>query len=209
MVVIGLLVSALFGYSISWVQTPVYEATTTIYIGRSLAALNVARQDIQISEQLVLTYADLARRQPILRQVISTLKLPSSWQKLKDRVRARSVENTQLLEIVVRAGTPAEAQQIANTLTEQLIQASTNATSTSSANLVAEQFVRQRMEWLRRKITWAQQRVETLGALQPSPLTGSTEKASASATEVETLEALLHEWDNTGGRCQCPSTSPA
>lgn len=200
LLLLGGVLGGLAGFGVSRLQTPVYEAVTTIYIGRSVASLNVARQDLQVGEQLVLTYADLARRQPVLQGVITTLNLSTTWQKLKNQVRARPIENTQLLEIAARAESAQAAQQIANTLADELIQASSNANANPQEGSISEQFARQRLERLQRKITLAQQRVETLESLMGNAVNESTEKLATLQNEMKTLETLLADWDNTYSR---------
>ena len=63
------------GYLISTRQPSVYQATTTILIGQNIQSADVNRTDIQASEALALTYADLTVRQPILQNVIDKLNL--------------------------------------------------------------------------------------------------------------------------------------
>ena len=76
------ILGALAGYIISRQQTPVYQATTTVLVGDSIKSTNVDRVDIQVSEALVQTYVEVARRQPVLQGVVTALNLNGSWQAL-------------------------------------------------------------------------------------------------------------------------------
>lgn len=197
---LGLVLGGLVGYSVSRVQPPIYEATTTINVGRPVATLNLDRQDLLVGDQLVLTYADLARRQPVLQGVITALDLPGTWQQLRNQVRARSVENTQLLELQVRAGSPEAAQQIANTLARQLILTSQNAVQTQKEDTVAAQFARQRLERLQQNIREGQLQLEILETQMNSTEPSSVEKLTELQGELQALETLMAEWDSSYAR---------
>jgi polysaccharide biosynthesis transport protein len=197
---LGLVVGGLVGFGVSRVQTPIYEATTTINVGRPVATLDLDRQDLLVGDQLVLTYADLARRQPVLQGVMTALNLPGSWQQLRNQVRARSVENTQLLELQVRAGSAEMAQQIANTLARQLILTSQNAVQTQKEDTVAAQFARQRLERLQQNIREGQLQLEILETQMSSTAPSSVEKLTELQTELQALETLMAEWDNSYAR---------
>ena len=106
--IIGAVLGAGLGLAVSRAQAPLYEATMTLIVG-SITNSNQQWSDIQLSERLVLTYADLVRRQPVLQGAVDALQLNDTWQALGSRVSARPVENTQLLEISVKASSPRSA----------------------------------------------------------------------------------------------------
>src|SRR3989304_5858299 len=78
LLVLSIAIGAGIGYAISRGQTPVYRATTTVLVGESIRSSRVDRVDIQVSEALVLTYVEIARRQPVLQGVVTTLNLNES-----------------------------------------------------------------------------------------------------------------------------------
>lgn len=97
----------------------IYQATTTVMVGQVLEQPDPNSQDLYLSQQLAYTYADMARRRPILKGVAEALELdyvPSAQD-----VSARQVPGTQLLEIAVRDTYPERAMVIANGIAYQLI----------------------------------------------------------------------------------------
>jgi succinoglycan biosynthesis transport protein ExoP len=125
--VASVLVASVFSY-LGTLQMPrIYQATTTVMVGQVLEQPDPNAQDLYLSQQLALTYADMVRRQPILEGVTEMLGLeyvPSA-----EDVSARQVPGTQLLEIAVRDTHPERAMYIADGIAHQLIlQSPTEAT---------------------------------------------------------------------------------
>ena len=87
-------IGAMLGYVVSRTQTPVYQASTTVLVGESIRSSRVDRVDIQISEALIQTYVEIARRQPIMQGVVTTLNLNETWQNLSKRVTVTNIEST-------------------------------------------------------------------------------------------------------------------
>src|SRR5215218_3184648 len=112
--------AAVLGLLISRSQTPVYQATTTLLVRQFMQSSNVNRIDIQTSTDVAKTYADIALRQPILSEVVETLKLDQTWQELKKQVKVKAIEGTQLLEVTAEANSPATARAIADNVASQL-----------------------------------------------------------------------------------------
>jgi len=193
--VTGLAVAA--GYAVSRRQTPVYEGSVTLLVGPLLQGTQVDRNDLLVSDILAQTYANLALRQPVLQGAIDTLGLADAWTELKGRVTVALVEETQLLQIRVRADSPEKAQSIAGELAHQL----TLLSPTSLANRNQDenqQFVRQRLENLRTKIEAGQKRLEAL-EVRESEMVGSGSAAELQdlQDEINLLEGLIAGWENS------------
>jgi len=196
-----ILVAALgggIGYEISRLQPKVYTATTTLIVGQSIGAANLESKDFQIGEQLVQTYANLVRREPVLQGTVEALKLTGTWQDLQPRVQTRRVEGTQLLEIVVQADSPEEARRNANEITRQLM-----LLGPAANQLDAEtSFVSDQLAGLRSKIEVSQARIDKLQATlaelhAAEPLsTESSKQAQDIQREIDTNESLIADWQN-------------
>jgi capsular polysaccharide biosynthesis protein len=143
--VIATVLAAVLANIISRQQTPVYQATTTILVGDSIKSTHVDRTDIQVSEALVLTYVEIARRQPILEGVVRTLNLDESWQALNSRIQVKQIESTQLIEIVVEASSPDMARMIADEIVNQMILFSPESTE-GRANESINNFKREKIQ---------------------------------------------------------------
>lgn len=119
LIVACVLVAAVSSY-LGTLQMPrIYQAATTVMVGRVLEQPNPSTQDLFLSQQLAQTYADMVRRRPILEGVAEALGLdyvPSAA-----NVSARQVPGTQLLEIAVRDTQPERARAIADIIAYQLI----------------------------------------------------------------------------------------
>ncbi|MDX1520135.1 MAG: polysaccharide biosynthesis tyrosine autokinase [Anaerolineae bacterium] len=193
LIIILTITTAATGYAVSRRQTPVYKSSTTVIVGRSIQATDLDRTDIFVSTTLAQTYANMARRQPVLQGVIDTLNLNSTWTGLKRRVSVSSVEGTQLLEISVEAKSPEEAQLTANEVANQLIRLSPTALE-NQANDENQLFVRGRLEDLQAKIEGGQERLQVLESAMANSL--SAQQVQELQSEINTLEGLINDWEN-------------
>ena len=193
LIVLAALVGGGTGYCVSRQQAPVYQAATTVLVGQSIQATELTAADMMTSERLARTYADIARRQPVLQAVIGRLSLADSWQGLRDRVRVTPVRDTQLLEISVEAGSAEEARVTADEVANQLILLSPTSLENQKQN-ENQRFVRQRLESLQAKIENGQARLKELETAMTGSL--SAEQVQELQSEITTLEGLVANWEN-------------
>lgn len=192
--ILFMLASAVTSYAVSQRQVPVYKATTTLMVGQSLQAVEMNVRDFQTIERMAQTYADMARRQPVLQAVAETLNLKNDWKTLKKRVRSEPLEGTQLLDIRVEAGSAEEARATADEIARQLI-------LLSPAGLQDEEqenqrrFVSKRLEDLQAKIEAGQARVGELESAMAGSL--SAQQVQDIQGEINTLEGLIADWENS------------
>jgi len=119
LIVASVLIATVSSY-VGTLQMPrIYQATTTVMVGQVLEQPDPNSQDLYLSQQLAYTYADMARRRPILQGVAEELEL--DYTPSAQDVSARQVPGTQLLEIAVRDTYPERAMCIANGIAYQLI----------------------------------------------------------------------------------------
>lgn len=180
------------GYVISRGQTPAYQATTTVLVGESIRSARVDRVDIQISEALIQTYVEIARRQPVMQGVVTTLNLNESWQDLKKRVTVTPIESTQLIEITVEASSPELAQIIADEIVNQLILLSPSSSESVDSQLT-NSFNREQITKLQERIVEGQQRLAEI----ENAINNSVSEIELAALQQEkaNLEGLLIEWE--------------
>jgi non-specific protein-tyrosine kinase len=181
------------GYGVSQRQPRVYQSSTTIMVGQSIRATELDSRDIQTSERLALTYANLARRQPVLQGVVDRLNLSDTWKRLKNRVKVTPVEDTQLLEIRVEANSPEEAQVTADEIAHQLILMSPTALENQEEN-ESQRLVRQRLEDLQARIEAGQAKHTALEAAMANSL--SAKQVQDLQFEINALESLIAGWEN-------------
>jgi succinoglycan biosynthesis transport protein ExoP len=119
LIVASVLVATVSSYLGALQMPRIYQATTTVMVGQVLEEPDPNTQDLYLSQQLAYTYADMARRRPILEGVAEALEL--DYTPSAEDVSARQVPGTQLLEIAVRDTYPERAMYIANGIAHQLI----------------------------------------------------------------------------------------
>lgn len=179
------------GYFVSINQKPVYQATTSLLVGSSIQSATVDRNDLQASELLASTYADLTRRQPVLQRAIDELGLDMSWGKLRSRVQADVPGATQLLEIRVEGDSPEQAVSIADAIARQLVLLSPSG----EPNLVKQfddEATRQQMAELQAKIASGQ---ETMEALEQRFLSSADNEVMIELeNRINTLQGMLNRW---------------
>ena len=179
-------------YIVTRDQKPAYEASTTMIVGRSLEeGSTLDPREVQSNELLAQTYADIARRQPVLQGVVDELGLETGWRTLRERVRANPIESTQLLEIVAEARSPAEAEAIADETARQLIKLQ------SEPGLESEQrrFVSDQLQDLSQKIAKAQQRVNRVESRLFGTL--ADEERQSLRDQISALQQQISDWQAT------------
>lgn len=190
-------IAAAAGFAISQRIEPVYQATTSVIVGQSIQATNLDSRDIQTSERLALSYADIARRQPILEAAVVSLDMGYTWENLRRRVKVRLVPDTQLLEISVEAVSREEAVLIADEIAHQLILLSPTSLQ-NQENETTKIFVQQRLGELQTKIESSQGRVNEL-ASELAEASTRTQKSEIQA-EINDLEGMILEWEDNYAR---------
>jgi non-specific protein-tyrosine kinase len=199
LLVLAAVAGAAIGFAVSQAQPRIYQAATTLIVGQSIQSTQLDSRDILTSQQLAQTYADIARRQPVLQGVVDTLGLPDSWNAVKRRVTIKLIDGTQLLEIRAEATSPEEAARIADEVANQLILLSptANAQHQEDENQI---FVRQQLEDLQTKIEAGQARVNELEAKLTDALLTSrpavtstlqTDRVLSIQNEINVLERLI------------------
>ena len=180
------------GYVASSVVPPVYQATTSILVGQPLQAADLSKDDIEASQQLALTYADVVRRQPILDGVVKSLDLYASWQDLRDRVHTElPPDNPQLIVLTVDAASPGEAVDIASETADQLIALSPTGGEFQAATDIQD-FVRSRLDALQRDIRQRQQQVRQLE--RELAVAGSALASQDLQRRIEAHQNLIIGW---------------
>lgn len=198
MLFLGAVIGAVIGYQVSQRIPPVYQSTATLVVGQFIQSSSPNNRDIQTSEQLALSYAEIGRRQPVLEATAAALDLNVPWQQLKKQVEFRPVEGTQLLELTAEADSPAGAEAIAREVARQLILLSPTTATPAESDEESAQFIHQRLESLQERIDSGQRRIESLDRRMASATTA--EELSRLQDEVDTLQELITEWENNYAR---------
>ena len=193
LLVLAVALASAAAYVLSKRQSPIYQATTSLIVGQTIQNIDLTSRDIQISQQLALVYADMARRQPVLQAVVDTLDLGITWQALKSQVSVHLKEDIHLLEISAEGPSPEAAQAIANELTRQLILLSPTALENQEPD-TNKIFVRERLEKLRTRIREGQEKLEELEAAVV--VAESATDVRMLQDEIHLLEGFISDWES-------------
>ncbi|MDN5364403.1 MAG: protein tyrosine kinase modulator [Eubacteriales bacterium] len=104
---------------------PVYEASTTLMVGKSLAtkkdgAIDVVDYNtILANKQLAKTYGEIAKSRTVAQAVIEASGVQMEVEELQKMIDVAPVKDTELLKISVRDTDPRRAALLANTLAKE------------------------------------------------------------------------------------------
>jgi capsular polysaccharide biosynthesis protein len=135
LVVAFVCVGAVVGFFGSLAMSRVYEANTSLMVGQ-FGSGDVTINDVKATQSLAATYADLARREPVMQGVINDLRLDMSWRELVNDVHSKIPrEDPQVVDITVDASSPRRAEMIAASVARNVIRAVKTGIATQSTFL--------------------------------------------------------------------------
>ncbi|MBF6606936.1 MAG: polysaccharide biosynthesis tyrosine autokinase [Chloroflexi bacterium] len=122
LLIVAVVVLAIGGAAIASALLPkVYSSRVTLIVGQSLTAVNPDINQLNASQQLRDTYAQVATTRPVLTAVITTLHLNATPDALAKAVSTDLPPNSTLLTITAQESDPATAAAVANGIAAQLI----------------------------------------------------------------------------------------
>lgn len=125
--IITILSTVIAGIINFYVLPPIYEAKTTIIIGKSEQETNEYRyDDIMMYQNLVKTYAEIAKSDTVAIKTISVLKnsITLDMDEIKEDVKVTFKEGTQILNITVQRKDPKQTIYIINSFIKAFIEES-------------------------------------------------------------------------------------
>jgi|Deesub1362A_J573_1020465.scaffolds.fasta_scaffold06619_3 non-specific protein-tyrosine kinase len=102
----------------SRLQTPVYQASTTLLIDQAPDSQTSDYTAILTAERLARTYAQMLTQRPVLQETLDRLGISMDWDELEEAIEVRMVRDTQLIKVTVEHTNPWRAAELANTLVE-------------------------------------------------------------------------------------------
>ncbi len=177
-------------------QPPIYQSSTTLMIGQTLQEANPNFNDFYASQQLAQTYAELIKREPILRATAKALGFEEAWRSLQGQINASLVPNTQLIEIKVVDTDPRRAQLIADQVARQLISSIEKARPQDSNR----QFIQEQAASLPPKIQAAQEEIQKLEADLSQAF--SARQIQDIQNRIATLQNQVNTWQATYAQYQ-------
>ena len=121
MVVVTLL-GLVGGVAISLLTTPQYQASTRLFVSTaSGSSLSDIYQGNRLSQERVVSYAQLIMGQTLAQRTIDKLGLDASAQQLQSNVKASVKPETVLIDVRILDDSPVRARDIANTLSDEFV----------------------------------------------------------------------------------------
>jgi non-specific protein-tyrosine kinase len=148
-------IAALASLIISLGQPPVYQASTTLMIGRAIEDPNPVANQFWLAQQLTSAYADIANREKVRTATMEALGV--TW---LPSYQATALPNTQLIEIAVIDTNPQRAQLVAAELANQLILQSPTAAGPEDQN--RRNFITEQLDTLQVQIRETQGEIAKL-----------------------------------------------
>ena len=144
MIVVALpLIAALTSGVISFfVIKPVYQASTTLIVGKKAAESGqpagqlLDNSVLQANQQLAKTYATIAQSRTVEQNVIKDLNLPLTVEGLDRMISINPVKTTEILEIQVTNTNSELAASIANTMAQEFSKAVIEIKKVDSVSIV-------------------------------------------------------------------------
>ncbi len=124
------------GVYTSFFVTPLYQATSTIYVlSRRDSAINMS--DLQIGTALTSDYIKVFKMWEVHEEVISNLNLSYTYQQMRDMLSIVNENNTRMLDITVTSPSPSEAAAIANEYAKVASQYIADTMATDKPNIMS------------------------------------------------------------------------
>ncbi|BBY87344.1 chromosome partitioning protein [Mycolicibacterium tokaiense] len=117
-----MLISVAAAAAITVLTTPMYQATTRLYVSAA-AGGSVAEmyQGNRLSQERVLSYTELLKGQTVAQRTVDKLGLDMSAAALSANVEATAKPDTVLIDVSVRDTSPIRARDTANTLSDEFV----------------------------------------------------------------------------------------
>ncbi len=191
--ILAVVIAGTTSYFASKAVTPLYRTTTTIMIGGAIQDPNANVYQITTSQQLALTYVQLANRENVLQGTIKALGLNMDWTGLAGQVSASNIPNTQLLQITVIDSDPYRAKVLADEVAHQLILQGPASSGANSPEQIA--FAQKQLDDLKSKIETGQQDLAKLN--QDLDAANSARQIQDLQAQVSILQNKINDWQNT------------
>jgi capsular exopolysaccharide synthesis family protein len=116
------LVVVLAALAFTLLTTPLYQASTRLYVSATGgASVAEAYQGNRLSQERVLSYTQLLMGETLAKRTIDKLGLDMSAETLRGNIKATAKLDTVLLDVEVLDASPVRARDIANTLSDEFV----------------------------------------------------------------------------------------
>lgn len=145
---IGLLIVIAVGISLVgviyglFIQKPMFQSYTTVILGGNESVNStITQNDINLNKNLVSTYAEIVKSRKVLDQVIERLELGVKYEKLSRKISVTSVNNTEIIKIIVKDENGVNAKNIANVTAQVFTEEVINYYKMNNVNVLDDAIV--------------------------------------------------------------------
>ena len=125
-ILIIILITVFFGLIGSlyllFIQTPMYNSKTTLLLANISEmdgnGAGIDNNTVTLNQKLVSTYREIMKSKRVLKQVINNLNLEYEVSTLEKMISVNSINNTEIISVVVKNEDPVVAMKIANEVAE-------------------------------------------------------------------------------------------
>lgn len=193
LILISTSIAAAVSYYTTSRQPKIYQASAKLLVGQSLQNPDPNTADIFTSQQLALTYIQIAKTTPVLQGTIDALGLQMSADQLNNLTNASIIQGTQLIQVGVVSSDPAYAQAIANELAHQLtLQGPASAQQDQAKR---REFTQKQVDELQKKIEDGQKTIVDLNSSIQA--TASAREIADKQQQILTLQSQITQWQQT------------
>lgn len=179
------LLGAAGGFGYSQVRAPDYEANSSVIVGEGFGG-SPTDDSVKASMALAASYADLARREPVLGPVAKAEGI-DDWRELQDKIFVRPGDkNPLLLQIQVSGESRSQATRIAEAVAQQLVTLTENAATSR-----ASQFAQREIPHVEAELRQTESRIDALHKRLDA--TTDTAVAAALKADLQDLRGTLIE----------------
>jgi non-specific protein-tyrosine kinase len=196
LIILSTAVAGVFSWFAVKDRPPLYQTSTTLIIGPAMGAANPQFLDLQISEQLAMTYSEVIRLEPILRATARALGIEEQWTMLRGQIGVSLVPGTQLIKITVTDTNPQRAKLIADETARQLMAEVEKARPQDSNR----QFIEEQAASLPTMIQAAQEEIQQLEAGLGDAF--SAREIQDIQGQINTLQNQVNSWRATFAQYQ-------
>ena len=193
LILLSTAIAAAASYYVTSQQPKVYQSSAKLLVGQSIQSPAPNSGDIYTSQQLALTYIQIAKTSPVLQATIDALGLTMSPEQLDGMSTASIIQGTQLIELTVVDTDPSRAQALANELAHQLtLQGPASAGQDQSGRGA---FAQKQVDELQKKIEDGQK--EIAGLQSSIQVTASARDIADKQQQINILQTQVTQWQQT------------
>lgn len=121
-IIIATILGVLGAVAVTLLTTPLYQASTRLFVSTTSGSSLADRyQGNRLSQERVISYAELLMGETLAQHTIDKLGLDMDAAELQANVQANAIPDTVLINVQVRDPSPVRARDIANTMSDEFV----------------------------------------------------------------------------------------